>query len=531
MQIERLSVDLRRRNSWETLDLGLAMLRVWRGPVLRAWCVTYWPFALLVSAVTWMHPWLGALIVWWSKPVFDRVLLHVYSNAVFGTLPSAMDVWRAVPRLLRSTRLLASLTFYRFSMARSFFLPVWQLEGQRGKAAAARRRVLGARGYGYAAWLTFVCSNLVVILVFSGIVLTLMFLPQESDGFFSLWDLVNPAQESLALPRYLNLLSFAADTLIEPYFVAAGFSLYLNRRSELEGWDIEVTFRQMARRRTERSGAATALCWLAVVVGFGLTAIPDSVFAAMDDSSANRPLGQSAETANAQYAPRPAPSPATVYPAGEIRRRAVAILDDPVFGRKETRWHWVYRHHADDPESPQWLRDLMKWLERISEKVAQVGKIIVWIGGATVLALAIYLVVRYRDRLWRPRARREVPQMLFGLDVRRESLPEDIGAAARELLARGDAVAALSLLYRGALSALIHAAAVDFRPGDTERDCWQRARPVMSAEGLGYFRRLLDAWLWAAYGRRPPAARELQVLCDGWAQHFGMAAPLREAPR
>jgi len=85
-------------------------------------------------------------------------------------------------------------------------------------------------------------------------------------------------------------------------------------------------------------------------------------------------------------------------------------------------------------------------------------------------------------------------------------------------------VAALSLLYRGALSALVHAGGIEFRPGDTERDCWQRARAAMSNVGLGYFRRLLDAWLWAAYGRRLPAKRELDDICEAWPQHFGEAA-------
>ena len=30
---------------------------------------------------------------------------------------------------------------------------------------------------------------------------------------------------------------------LEPFYVAAGFALYLNRRAELEAWDIEQEFR------------------------------------------------------------------------------------------------------------------------------------------------------------------------------------------------------------------------------------------------------------------------------------------------
>lgn len=512
MQLDLLSVDLRRRNGWETLDLGLAMLREWRRPVLRAWCMTYWPYALLVGAATWTHPLIGAALVWWAKPVFDRVLLYVYSERVFGHRPTAAEVRRMLPRLLRSTRLLAGLTLYRFSMARSLFLPVWQLEGQRGRAASARRRVLGARGYGYAAWLTFFCANLIGILVLSGMVLILMFLPPESDFLQSFWQILD--SDSLAAQRSLNLLTFIADTIVEPYFVAAGFSLYLNRRSELEGWDIEVAFRRMAARGSGAHALAATLLVAAIAVC--LASIPASTcFAQSTDQKAPDVLPPSAVTSR------------TPYPAGDIARRAAEVLTDPVFGPKETEWHWVYRGKETETQTPSWLRDLIKWLERFSGGIAEVGRVLAWIAGVTVLALVIYLVARHRERWWTGRRRRRVPETLFGLDIRRESLPADIGAAAREHLSRGDAVGALSLLYRGALSALVHAAGVDFRPGDTERDCWQRARPVLGGDGLLYFRSLLDAWLWAAYGRRPPAATELQRLCDAWRDHLGDAALAR----
>ena len=31
---------------------------------------------------------------------------------------------------------------------------------------------------------------------------------------------------------------------LEPFYVAAGFAMYLNRRAELEAWDIEQEFRR-----------------------------------------------------------------------------------------------------------------------------------------------------------------------------------------------------------------------------------------------------------------------------------------------
>ena len=39
-----------------------------------------------------------------------------------------------------------------------------------------------------------------------------------------------------------------AMSLIAPFYVAGGFALYLNRRSELEGWDIEICLRRLLAR-------------------------------------------------------------------------------------------------------------------------------------------------------------------------------------------------------------------------------------------------------------------------------------------
>ena len=53
-----------------------------------------------------------------------------------------------------------------------------------------------------------------------------------------------------------DLAYLVALFLIEPLYVASDFTLYLNRRTELEGWDIEIAFRQLAARRASAREAA-----------------------------------------------------------------------------------------------------------------------------------------------------------------------------------------------------------------------------------------------------------------------------------
>jgi hypothetical protein len=42
----------------------------------------------------------------------------------------------------------------------------------------------------------------------------------------------------------LTLAYAAVVAFLEPFYVAAGFGMYLNRRVELEAWDIEQEFRR-----------------------------------------------------------------------------------------------------------------------------------------------------------------------------------------------------------------------------------------------------------------------------------------------
>jgi hypothetical protein len=113
--------------------------------------------------------------------------------------------------------------------------------------------------------------------------------------------------------------------------------------------------------------------------------------------------------------------------------------------------------------------------------------------------------------------------VLFGLDIAPESLPPDIAATAARLLGEGRMREALSLLYRGALSSLVHARGIALEPGDTERDCLRRARAVLPREGHAYFVELVAAWEGTAYAGRLPDTARAQGLVASWPAHFAPA--------
>ena len=156
------------------------------------------------------------------------------------------------------------------------------------------------------------------------------------------------------------------------------------------------------------------------------------------------------------------PLHAATPPTPDAVKSAVeAVYNDPdLHGLKADR---TLRFKPDDaPPKAQdapdlaWLRSLVRWM-------SETGRWLVWLAGAIAVALlAVYLKRWLALRGDADGARTlALPSHVGDLDIRPDSLPDDIGAAVRALWQRGEARAALSLLYRGALSALQRSLAVE----------------------------------------------------------------------
>ena len=91
-----------------------------------------------------------------------------------------------------------------------------------------------------------------------------------------------------------------------------------------------------------------------------------------------------------------------------------------------------------------------------------------------------------------------------------------IGAAALALWMQGDARGALSLLYRGALSRLVHAHSVPIRAATTEGECVRLAKAHVEAPVAEFFSRLVRVWQLAVYGARMPDNATVSALCGAF---------------
>jgi hypothetical protein len=240
VRIDALAVRLRPRSPLEAADLGVRLCQHAARDVYICYLLVAVPlFAFALATYEWVG-WLPTVLMLWSKPWLDRTILFVLSRAAFGQRTTPGDLWRA-QRQVWWRGLLFSWTIRRLSPWRSFTEPVYQLEGMSVWQAGARIRQLRQRNMGSASMMMSAFVMAETALMFSLISLFFWLAPQNMEpdlmGLF-----VGGASPAAVL---IFPLSYAAAVLfLEPFFVAAGFGMYLNRRAELEAWDIEQEFRR-----------------------------------------------------------------------------------------------------------------------------------------------------------------------------------------------------------------------------------------------------------------------------------------------
>ena len=482
MQVDALAVRLRPRTPLEAADLGV---RLCQG-TLRSIYACYWlaaaPVMILAFAAFEINAWLPGLVIWWAKPWFDRTILFVLSRAAFGTPTSPADVWSA-QREVWWRQFLFTWTMRRLSLWRSLTGPVYQLEGFSVFTGRDRVRQIRSRAAGPALMMTSVFSLAEHALSFALASLVIWFTPSGRE--LPIEQIL--AGEARMLAVLLTIAYAMAALFLEPFYVAAGFGMYLNRRAELEAWDIEQEFRRaFASERWTRSALVIAL----------LLAVCPPVSAAQRAPAAAAPAPDRAEIARAIDAVKADPNLATERTIKTLRWRQPS-------SPKSSRLPWWL----------QWITGLFAWL-------GESTRVLVWCAAAGLVGLlAVYLVRIARTRLGRDQDAGAfvVPTHVHDLDIRPETLPDDIGAAARALWERGEQRAALALLYRGMLSRLAHVHAVPIRDSSTEGDCLALATARLPAERSEYLSRLVRAWQRFGYGREAVDTAAVYRLCDEFA--------------
>ncbi len=503
MELERISVVLRPRTPREAIDLGAAMLRGNAAAVWSAWFAFTLPVFVSCNALGVLLglPWLGLVMVWWLKPLFDRVPLYVLSRAVFERTPGWRETLRGQRHWnWRST--LAALTWLRIDSNRALRLPMELLEGAPRKQRVARWKVLRRRIVADTSLLTYGCLQFELVLFLSVWLLVLLLIPDEwrplsLSGFFrhdvrdasTMWMLLGAA------------VAYLAMSAIEPLYVACGFALYLNRRTQLEAWDIDLAFRRM-RTRLQALGKVLGMllvcaCAWPMTAKAGAPPPPAAV-------SLQQVFQQAPDSASRRFA-----------------TAAEQAYRDPRFGGKRTTRQWTFKYWpkatSAEPTTP---------FPALGAAFATLFKIMLWL----LLIVAAGALLRFAWR-WRGRWSQTSAEPALALSqgtqptvLEDAPLPADLAGAARALWQAQHQREALALLYRGCVEQTSRLLKVAPSPDATEADWLRQAAAIDDPARAQRVIAIVRTWQFAAYAGRYPDDAGIEHLLAGWPAQAGVSA-------
>jgi len=220
------------------------------------------------------------------------------------------------------------------------------------------------------------------------------------------------------------------------------------------------------------------------------------------------------------------------------------ILEHRDFGVTTTKLEPQFIEREEEVDDSDWFDwdwdiEWWGWVAAIIEFLRTVSSVAVWIEGflwflAAILfgAIAYLIVVNSRHLSvvkgyfgFKRGTTKKV--QVFDLDIAPKSLPSDIPSAAKTLLSAGQQREAMSLLYRGALSRLVHRYGMEITDSATERQCVELVTLEQPKERIDVFALLTRYWLEVAYGRNGISDEQVSVLCEKWAPAFDAAVEPR----
>jgi hypothetical protein len=185
--------------------------------------------------------------------------------------------------------------------------------------------------------------------------------------------------------------------------------------------------------------------------------------------------------------------------------------------KKTTQWK-LKDLERDEPDYK-----MPEWMKLFSVIFATLFEYALW-GGLLLAVILLYLSREHWLHLFSTEKVLEeeyqAPDILFGMDVRVSSLPDDLISEAQALWQQKKARAALSLLYRGALVSLINGDHIPLENSHTEGDILTLSQQSLAENKHHYLSQLTAQWQLIAYAHRIPMEEIMQWLFTHWQQDF-----------
>lgn len=486
MRLEDVTMEIRPRSDWEAIDSGLAMARrdFWRCWAL--WWLAVLPIGLLIVLLH-EHPLWWALIFFWWKLGASRMILFQISRRLFGENPSWKALWKELPRAW-VRRFFYRMILVRLSPLKPLSLVVEDLENLRGPAYHNRVKMVMRRGEGACHGLTLLAFLATFGVSFALLVISTLLIPDATA------DAAQSDQEwedmdfPLSAFWVFNGVFVIASSLVDVFTTGAGFGLYINSRTWVEGWDVELAFKRLANRLS-----GTVTLW--IVVSMSLIMACHAVEPAEVEAES---LIQSIKK----------------HDDFTVRTEQYQVPKEKIEQIKNHEDFTVHRESYEVPKSSSGSRSAPMvpiGFMSVLGYICMAGVLI------AIIAAIIWMISRSKFLQHRGTVTKvtEKARVVMGMEVTAESLPDDVLSVARRLWQQGQQLAAMSLLYRGSLSWWIERAGIEIHESDTEGDCLRRVRDSRHAS-TAYFENLTHSWVQGAYAKVLPNEAEWQTLCGAW---------------
>ncbi|HEL3181860.1 TPA: DUF4129 domain-containing protein, partial [Stenotrophomonas maltophilia] len=431
------------------------------------------------------------------------------------------------------------LGWRRFSVLRSLCLPVNLLEGNAPDQRGPRRRAVAAGAAGAATVLTVTCLAFEAVLVSGAIGAVFMFMPLDlmSESWRAAWDMIGRDTPAWARLGF-NLACWLASVLVGPFFVGAGFGLYLNRRTQMEAWDVEIALRRLRDRLLPAASTLALLLCLALPLACAPVHAQDA------DAGPGRAMGKpsasdiSAEEDDNQPAIDPSNTPAMIFgdtpvDTAGFRQAVNRAYEDPLQHptRQVTHWKPIEQAEEKKKEDKPLQGDSGNKGERKARKdgIAWLARLAEW--GLWGLLGILLLVLLLTARMWLPwlrgsgrRKAGTAPPVVEEAVELPAVLPPDVATQAGLLWDQGRPRQALALLYRASVRTVGERSGIALPPGATEAQCLRASRRMPEAADRDLFARIVRMWQYAAYGGRLPSRSDFDALADTLRQQYGWQA-------
>ncbi len=533
MELDKVAAVLRRRSGIQAVDLGTLLGRRFWTAIILPWLVMVVPVLIIVQTTVFLLSTsilLALFVGWWLKPLFDRITLYVISRGFFGSTPSTRETVRAVCDQWVSREALWDLTIRRFSPFRTMVMPVRVLEGNRGSMVTSRvRSLLDGEAQSHGLVLMGFAILFKAMMYLSLVALLLMVTPSE---FVEDWFM--PAEfVFFDAPLWLTgLVCIGGTTLVtvavEPFFGAGGFGIYIQRRIEREGWDLELRFRQLADRLEQAlDGLAGVFLAVLMVSLLAMMGISEPVVAQEvdeggiwdDEQVAQQVAGPVTETAAVNR---------ELIPVADPDEELQAILNAPPFGgRTDTVKEWRKKQPDVDDSDNRW--EPGPFMKALSNLMASGFRVTMWLVMIALLLFMGWKIYRYlENRRGGPKAspeRSRWEEEILSQGQELEELPDDIATAARRSWEQGAHRQALAMLLLSSLLRFEERHSYRFPPGWTTARC---ARTVASKgrEGpvLAEVARVFGQLAWA---QKEISDEQFESLLGRWNGVFGQPGGIR----